>query len=39
MAPRLTINYGNCMLLELEALYWFKNYLAERKQAVANLIT
>ena len=26
--------YGNCKLLELEVLYWFENYLAERKQAV-----
>ena len=34
--------YGNCKLLELEAiiiirgtlLHWFENYLAERKQAV-----
>ena len=43
--------YGNCKLLELEAiiiirgtlLHWFENYLAERKQAVvlhgADLIT
>ena len=26
--------YGNCKLLELEVLYWFENYLAERKQAM-----
>lgn len=26
--------YGNCMLLELEVIHWFENYLAEHKQAV-----